>query len=177
MAADPEPTPGSRVVALIPCRLTAPAEELLSAIAEHVGQIVIVDDGLPAAERRSAELLAAGLGGCCEGGPPNRGKGTALALALNERGEMREAAIILDGDGQHPADAIPSFLAAGAAADLVVGDRSAGMNAAPLIRQLSIHRCDRARSASRRHRSGGRRSPPAARSQTRCGDGASGGNP
>jgi len=59
MAAEFEPTARSGVVALIPCHLTAPAAELVSAIGEHVGRVVIVDDGLPPAERRRADRLAA----------------------------------------------------------------------------------------------------------------------
>ena len=48
---------------------------------------MIVDDGLPPAERRRADRLAAGTGGSCIGGPPNGGKGSARG---NPRGGAAE---------------------------------------------------------------------------------------
>jgi hypothetical protein len=45
--------------------------------------------------------------------------------------------LVIDADGQHPTSVLPAFLAAGADADLVVGDRFGDLSAMPLQRRLA----------------------------------------
>ena len=42
---------------------------------------------------------------------------------MRKRDPLAEAVLLLDADGQHPVDAVPAFLAAGAGAELVIGER------------------------------------------------------
>ena len=48
-----------------------------------------------------------------------------------------DAVLVVDGDGQHPPSAIPAFLRAGEAAELVVGDRFGDLRAMPLARRAA----------------------------------------
>ncbi len=120
------------VHAVVPCHVRAPAPALLQAIAAHVDGVLVVDDGLPDAE---AALLAGTdvlrLGG-------NHGKGTAVARgAARVVQDGADAALVVDGDGQHPPDAIPAFLAAARTAELVIGDRSGDLRAIPPARRAA----------------------------------------
>jgi hypothetical protein len=70
----------------------------------------------------------------------NRGKGHALATGIRvllARRPIPEAVLALDADGQHPPEFIPAFLAAGARAELVVGDRFAELARMPVERRLA----------------------------------------
>ena len=105
-----------------------------------MGRILIVDDGLPPPARAALADLA---------GPPeidvvttngNRGKGHAIAKGIRcllGHRQPPEAVLTLDADGQHPPDCIPAFLAAGAEADLVVGDRFDELARMPPERRLA----------------------------------------
>jgi membrane-associated phospholipid phosphatase len=60
----------------------------------------------------------------------NHGKGTAVAAGVAAALESDpDAVIVLDSDGQHPAELIPEFVAAAGSADIVIGDR-------PLSREM-----------------------------------------
>ena len=48
-----------------------------------------------------------------------------------------DAVLVIDADGQHPADAIPSFLNAARDAELVVGDRFGDLAQMPLHRRIA----------------------------------------
>jgi hypothetical protein len=48
-----------------------------------------------------------------------------------------DAVLTVDADGQHPPAAIPAFLAASAAAELVIGNRLAGAGGMPWPRRLA----------------------------------------
>jgi hypothetical protein len=70
----------------------------------------------------------------------NNGKGHAIATGLavlRARDPAPEAVLVVDADGQHPPDAVPAFLAAGARAELVVGDRFGELARMPLERRLA----------------------------------------
>ena len=121
-----------KVRAVVPCHVNAPAPSLLAAIARAVDGVLVVDDGLPAHERARLDGAAVlRLGG-------NHGKGTAVA-----RGAARcvadgyDAVLVVDGDGQHPPDAIPRFLAAGERAELVIGDRFGDLRGIPAVRRAA----------------------------------------
>jgi dolichol-phosphate mannosyltransferase len=127
----------SRVAALVPCHRELPRAGLLAEIAGQVGAVLVVDDGVPASVGARFDLPAAievvRLAA-------NAGKGHAVAAGIRTllaRSPAPEAVLLIDCDGQHPPAAIPSFLAAAAGAQLVIGDRLADVGAMPLERRLS----------------------------------------
>jgi len=111
---------------------------------EHISQVVgaarrylpvlVVDDGsldetVRVAEAAGAEVLRQ---------VPNQGKGAALRAGFQRALDLGcEAAITLDGDGQHDSLEIPKFLNAYAAdpADLIIGKRN--FSKMPLVRRLA----------------------------------------
>jgi glycosyltransferase involved in cell wall biosynthesis len=120
------------VRAVVPCHVRAPSLELLEAIEAHVDAVLVVDDGLDAAEAdRLRGLRVLRLGG-------NHGKGTAVA-----RGAARlvrdgaDAVLVIDGDGQHPPSAIPDFVDAARDAELVIGDRFGDLRGIPPARRAA----------------------------------------
>ena len=120
------------VRAVVPCHRRAPSPTLLERIGAAVDGVLVVDDGLPPAERARLDgATVLGLGG-------NHGKGTAVARgAARSVAEGFDAVLVVDGDGQHPPSAIPAFLAAAANAELVVGDRLGDLRAIPPARRLA----------------------------------------
>ena len=130
----------TRVAALIPCHVDPPSAELVTRVLDHVGRLVIIDDGLSA----PARAVLADRAGRPEmdviSTDGNRGKGHALATglgALLARQRPPEAVLVLDADGQHPPEYIPAFLAAAVDADLVVGDRFGELARMPPERRLA----------------------------------------
>jgi glycosyltransferase involved in cell wall biosynthesis len=129
--------PGS-VVAVVPCHGEPPSPQLLERIRRHVGGLIVVDDGSPdagmverVAVQSRAELVRL---------PANVGKGHAISAGLDvvlARKPSPEAVIVLDADGQHPPEAIPAFLARGAEAELVIGDRFENLDGMPRGRRLA----------------------------------------
>lgn len=121
-----------RVRAVVPTHSRAPAAVLLRAIGGLVDDVLVVDDGLPAGERAlldGAAVLALGA---------NHGKGTAVARGVSASVAAGfDAVLVVDGDGQHPPSAIPSFLDAAAGAELVIGDRFGDLRSIPLERRLA----------------------------------------
>ena len=120
------------VRAVVPCHVHAPSPQLLTAVAAAVDGVLVVDDGLGAEEAArldGVEVLR--LGG-------NHGKGTAVARGVAQavaRGD--DAVLVIDGDGQHPPDAIPALLDAGRSADLVIGDRFGDLGGMPVPRRVA----------------------------------------
>jgi glycosyltransferase involved in cell wall biosynthesis len=96
--------------------------------------VVVVDDG--STDDTAAQAAAAGATVLRQ--VPNAGKGVALragfAYALDHGAD---AAVTLDGDGQHDPDEIPAFLAAFMArnVDLVIGRRD--FASMPIVRRVS----------------------------------------
>ena len=128
----------SDVAALVPCHEELPAASLLDAIAGRVGSVLVVGDGLP---ESALEPLTGRSGSPIDILPlPRRsGKGTAVAAGIERllaRPLPPTAVLVVDGDGQHPPEAIPSFLAAAASSELVIGDRFGDLSAMPLHRRL-----------------------------------------
>jgi hypothetical protein len=140
----PATTPGmahrlapSEVAALVPCHREAPRAALLAEVGAQVGSVLIVDDGVPAPVGERIDLPT---GAQVLRLPANAGKGHAVACglrALLAREAAPAAVLVIDGDGQHPAGAIPDFLAAAAKAELVIGDRLGDQRSMPLERRLS----------------------------------------
>jgi glycosyltransferase involved in cell wall biosynthesis len=133
------PLEGPSVAALVPCHRDPPAGELLERLASLVGEVVVVDDGMPDGARR-LDGAAAAAGARVLRLPRNRGKGHALAAGVDSllaRRRPPRAALIVDADGQHPPDRVPAFLEAAAAADLVIGDRFGELGAIPAARRVA----------------------------------------
>lgn len=128
------------VTALIPFHVGPPAPDLLEGVLRHVDDVVLVDDR----PRPDADVVVHEPGriGLVRVPGPRHGKGHALAWglrALGARGRPPSAVMLLDADGQHPPEAIPSFLGPVLAdrADLVIGDRVGRRGAMPLERRAA----------------------------------------
>ena len=93
---------------------------------EHVGKVVVVDDGSTdktalVAEKAGATVIKHGS---------NRGKGAAVSTAFKHTREIGcRALVLLDGDGQHEPAYIPSLVkpVLDGEADMVVGSRFLGI--------------------------------------------------
>ncbi|HYF26467.1 MAG TPA: glycosyltransferase family 2 protein [Baekduia sp.] len=130
------------VTGLLPCYEDPPAAALLAQVARHVDRLVLVGDGLdgPSAARLDALAGGAGVGAVALHLPRRSGKGHALAAGLahvRATAPPDAAVVCLDADGQHPPEAIPSFLAAARDAELVVGNRFADARGMPLVRRVA----------------------------------------
>jgi membrane-associated phospholipid phosphatase/predicted MFS family arabinose efflux permease len=135
--AAPALPPIRRLTAVIPVyrsdRVGAVAAEAL----RHVDEVVLVDDGAPAAvaavvadAARDPRVRILRMGA-------NHGKGTAVAAGVAAALERDpDAVIVLDSDGQHPAELIPSFVSAAEHADVVIGDRPRAA-AMPVLRRVA----------------------------------------
>jgi glycosyltransferase involved in cell wall biosynthesis len=124
----------SQCIALIPAYNEATrVGEVVGETRRHVDEVVVVDDGstdgtVPAAEKAGAKILRH---------PQNRGKGAAIATALDYFDRSRaEMAILLDADGQHDPSEIAKFVDAAEkeGADVVVGTRMGDVRGMPWIR-------------------------------------------
>lgn len=130
----------SAVTALVTCHREPPAEALLARVLVQLPRVLVVDDAMPPAHAVGLDELACDLG--CEvlRLPRRSGKGHAVAAGLRR---LREGAtppagvLVLDGDGQHPPERIPDFLAASAVAELVIGNRFGTPRDVPFVRRVS----------------------------------------
>ena len=132
--------PPAAVRALVPCHATPPDARLLAEVAACVGGVLIVDDGLPPADSARLADVAEGAGADLLSLGAHRGKGSAIAHGIDRllgSAQPPEAVLTLDADGQHPPDAIGAFLAAGASAELVIGNRFRALADIPLDRRLA----------------------------------------
>ena len=130
---------GSRVMAIIPAHDEGPRIGRVVAATCRILPVIVVDDG--SSDDTAAVAEAAGARVVRQS--PNQGKGAALragfAAAL---ADGAEAVITLDGDGQHDAVEIPSFLGlyarrsiGGLPTELIVGRRS--FRRMPPVRRLA----------------------------------------
>jgi glycosyltransferase involved in cell wall biosynthesis len=124
----------SRCIALIPAYNEATrVGEVVASARRHVDEVVVVDDGstdetAAAADRAGAKVLHH---------PQNRGKGAAIATALDYFGcSNAEMAVLLDADGQHDPSEIDKFVAAAEKerVDVVVGTRMGDVRRMPWVR-------------------------------------------
>jgi hypothetical protein len=105
----------------------------------HVGDVLLVDDGMPPDAAATLARIAAGAGVGLLRLPANSGKGHAIAAGrrhLLSRAPPPQALVVLDADGQHPPAAIPALLSAAMDAELVIGDRL-GDGAMPPLRRFT----------------------------------------
>jgi glycosyltransferase involved in cell wall biosynthesis len=112
---------------------------VVAGVREHIGRVVVVDDGSTDESAR----VAAAAGAEVFVHPRNLGKGVGLRTALTWAKEHPEVTdlVLIDGDGQHdPAD-IPRMLVEMKRRDLdiIVGSRFLGHHNAPLYRLFGLH--------------------------------------
>ncbi len=134
------PLDAGRVAAVLPAHLVPPAPDLVAAVCRHVGELLLVDDGMPAPAAAELAALAEKHGTGLLRLPQNRGKGHAVAAArqlLLARPSPPQALVVVDADGQHPPAALPLLLAAAGDAELVIGDRSHDPQAMPRVRRVA----------------------------------------
>lgn len=142
------------MAALVPCHREPPDRALLGQVAGLVGNVLLVDDGMPEADARELVQRARETGAAVLGLPQNGGKGYAVAAGLElllSRRPSPEAVLVLDADGQHPPAAIPAFLAAAADAELVIGDRLGDLRSMPRPRRLANRLATRLLGLTTRH--------------------------
>jgi membrane-associated phospholipid phosphatase/MFS family permease len=114
------------VAAVIPVFASDRALDIARATLRHVDQLVLVDDGAPQPIAGSLDELAGDERVRILRQGQNGGKGSAVAAgaaALMADASPPEAIVVLDSDGQHDPDRIPSFVEASRDADVVIGNR------------------------------------------------------
>lgn len=126
-----------RVIALIPAfNEAAKIAEVIRQTRLHTAQVIVIDDG---SADTTAQLAEQG-GATVLRHPQNRGKGAAIATALEFFGKSdAEFGVFLDGDGQHDPEEIPKFVEAAHAlgADVVVGTRMTETRDMPVVRKFT----------------------------------------
>lgn len=108
--------------------------EVVARTQPHVATVVVIDDGSADATGEVAKQA----GAVVLRHPVNRGKGAAIATALEHLAKSDAAAgVFLDADGQHDPSEIPHFIAAvnEQNAGVVVGTRMTNVQNMPLIRK------------------------------------------
>ena len=144
--ADPEETPAAdplpvnAIVAVMPSYNDVPTRGLVEGVLEHVGHLVLVNDGSDPSVARELDRIAAAVGAEVVHRTERGGKGTAVRTGVDHLlagATPPEAILVIDADGQHPASAIPQFVAAGANAELVIGDRFGDLSDMPIQRRLA----------------------------------------
>jgi glycosyltransferase involved in cell wall biosynthesis len=117
-----------------------PGRALLERLVAHVGDLLVVDDGMPAGAAAELDELAPAVGARVLRLPDNAGKGHALAAGIRHllvSAEPPAAVLVVDADGQHDPALAPRFIAAARGADLVIGDRFADRAAMPPVRRAA----------------------------------------
>ena len=125
------------VVAVMPSHGDVPERAHVGEILTHVSGLVIVDDGSSAEVARELDAIAADTGAELVRLPRQSGKGSAVRAGLDHVAGRAGAVLVIDADGQHPASAIPAFVAAGREAELVIGDRFGDLAAMPRHRRVA----------------------------------------
>ncbi|MCZ7648397.1 MAG: glycosyltransferase family 2 protein [Planctomycetota bacterium] len=125
------------ICAIVPCyNEERSIERVVRSVRRHVGICIVIDD---CSTDRTAHL-AAKNGARVLRHETNLGKGMALrnGFALAQASGF-QAAITLDGDGQHDPDEIPRFLEAyrQGDADIVLGNRMLRSDQMPFVRRTT----------------------------------------
>jgi hypothetical protein len=134
------PIDRDRITAIVPCCDSPCIESVLRELRDAVGPVLVVADVVSPDEQRRIDALAATPGVDVLRLERSRGKGHALAAGfehLARAGQLRDAVLVLDADGQHPPQRVGDFARALADADVAVGDRSGDRTRMPAVRQLS----------------------------------------
>ena len=125
------------VIAVMPSHGDVPERAHVDEILEHVSRVVIVDDGSDANVARELDAIADETGSELVRLTRQSGKGSAVRAGVDHVAGRAEAVLVIDADGQHPASAIPAFVAAGREAELVIGDRFGDLAAMPRHRRAA----------------------------------------
>lgn len=122
-------------VAVIPCfNESERIHRVVKEVGRHLSNIIVVDDG--STDATVAQSISAGA--TVLQLPKNSGKGAALRHGWQHAHQLGfKWILMLDGDGQHAPDEIPSFFdrAEMTGARLVVGNRMNNAAAMPFIRR------------------------------------------
>jgi membrane-associated phospholipid phosphatase len=125
----------STVVAVMPSHNDVPDHALVRQVLEHVDALVLVDDG---SEPHVAHALDTIAGVDLVRLNARGGKGSAVRAGVDHaRAHGFDAVLVIDADGQHPAHAIPFFVAAARNAELVIGDRFGDLARMPAQRRIA----------------------------------------
>jgi dolichol-phosphate mannosyltransferase len=124
------------LVAVMPSFNDVPSAELVESTLAGVDRLVIVDDGSEPEVARALDSFTA------EGVevihlPRRGGKGSAVREGVEYVRREADAVLVIDADAQHPAEAIPAFVAAAHDAELVIGDRFDDLRAMPRHRRVA----------------------------------------
>jgi len=128
------------VWALVTCHQEAPGDALLARLLNVLPRVLVVDDAMPSTEALALDSHAPGLGIEVLHLPRHAGKGHAIEAGLRwlrERDPGLRGVLVIDGDGQHPPERVPDFLAASAVAELVIGNRFACARDMPIVRRVA----------------------------------------
>jgi len=124
------------LVAVMPSHNDVPDRALVRQVLEHVDSLVLVDDGSRPDVAQQLDELAQEFGAQLIRQPVRSGKGSAVRAGV-DRALGADAVLVIDADGQHPAQAIPSFVDAARDAELVIGDRFDDLARMPLPRRIA----------------------------------------
>ena len=124
------------LVAVMPSHNDVPERALVRTVLEHVDSLVIVDDGSRPDVAEQLDALAEAFGAQLVRQPEQSGKGSAVRAGI-DHARGADAVLVIDADGQHPPEAIPSFVRAARDAELVIGDRFDDLAEMPLPRRLA----------------------------------------
>ena len=124
------------LVAVMPSHNDVPEPALVRTVLEHVDSLVIVDDGSRPDVAEQLDALAEAFGAQLVRQPEQSGKGSAVRAGIDHARGV-DAVLVIDADGQHPPEAIPSFVRAARNAELVIGDRFDDLAEMPLPRRLA----------------------------------------
>jgi dolichol-phosphate mannosyltransferase len=133
-----EPLPAdATVVAVMPAFNHVPTAQLVESTLAEVDRLVIIDDGSDPDVASALDELAGTQRVELLRLPIRTGKGSAVRAGVEHvRGET-DAVVVIDADAQHPAAAIPAFMAAARDAELVIGDRFDDLRAMPTHRRVA----------------------------------------
>ena len=133
-----EPLPDHpKVAAVMPSHDDLPTRALVREVLAHVDALVLVDDGSRDEVARGLDALADEHGIELVHLPSRGGKGSAVRAGVERVRDRYDAVLVIDADGQHPAAAIPAFVAAARDAELVIGDRFGDLERMPLQRRIA----------------------------------------
>jgi glycosyltransferase involved in cell wall biosynthesis len=122
----------------MPSHNDVPDRDLLRRALEHVEALVLVDDGSEPSVAHALDEVAADAGVDLVRLPARSGKGSAVRAGVDHaRTSHADAVLVIDADGQHPAHAIPYFLAAAHGAELVIGYRFGDLALMPAHRRAA----------------------------------------
>ena len=126
-----------KVVAVIPAyNESAHISEVIAGCRARGLDVIVVDD----CSTDSTADAARAAGATVISHETNRGKGAALDTGMRAAREAGgDAALTLDGDGQHSPDDIPAMLAAAeeTGADMVIGTRMGDLGTMPFVRRCT----------------------------------------